>query len=197
MKLLPDHKKAIEALWKFISEGKFYLAGGTAVYYYLNHRESIDLDFFTQKNFDFLQQHLSVPGAMILYRDSKTIHIEIKGVKVSFFHYPYPLIRPLNYLENIPVAHLEDILCMKVNAIINRGSRKDFIDVYFIMQFLEIDAKRCIELFQEKFGPHNPLVIRKAMVYFADADREPELRMLKPVKWEEVKRFFIREFVGV
>jgi len=54
-KLLPGHKKAIDEIVEFINNGKFYLSGGTGVYYYLEHRESIDLDFFTSLKFNFLK----------------------------------------------------------------------------------------------------------------------------------------------
>jgi len=194
MKLLSQHKKAIEAVRPFIQQGEFYLAGGTAVYYHLSHRESIDLDFFTQKDLDFLQyEHLIRPHS-ILFRSKNKIHAEVEKVKISFFHYPYSLLQPLNRLNDISVAHLEDILCMKINAIINRGSRKDFTDVYFIMQELSLSPEKCIELFQTKYGAYNPLVIHKSMTYFVDADNEPELKMLKPVRWEEIKKFFIKTF---
>ncbi|MGC9093868.1 MAG: nucleotidyl transferase AbiEii/AbiGii toxin family protein [Bacteroidota bacterium] len=194
MKLQPQHKCAIEAARAFIEQGEFYLAGGTAVYYYLNHRESMDLDFFTQKDFDFSQYEYLLKSQLILFQTNNTIHAEIEKVKISFFRYPYNLLRPLNRLDTISIAHLEDILCMKINAIINRGSRKDFTDVYFIMQELSISRDKCIELFQAKFGSYNPLIINKAMTYFGDADNEPELKMLKPVRWEEIKKFFIRTF---
>jgi len=197
MILLNQHKKAIEAIEPFIKEGEFYLAGGTAVYYYLNHRESVDLDFFTKKDFDFFQyQHLFYSYS-ILFASKNTIHAEIEGIKLSFFHHPHILLHPTNWLDFIQIAHLEDILCMKINAIINRGSRRDFVDVYFIMKELSISAKESISSFKVKYGAYNPLVISKAMTYFADADREPELKMIKPIQWEKVKEFFIETFVNL
>lgn len=66
--------------------------------------------------------------------------------------------------------------------------------VYFIMLGLSISAERCMELFQAKFGSYNPFIINKAMTYFVDVDNEPELKMLKPVSWECIKRFFIEMF---
>jgi len=197
LKLLSKHRRSIEAVIQFINEGEFYLAGGTAIYYYLKHRESVDLDFFTQKNFNFFQYEHLIRPYTILFKSKDTIHAEIKNVKVSFFYYPYKLLKPLNQINDISIAHLEDILCMKINAIINRGSRKDFTDVYFIMKELSISPEKCIELFQTKYGSCNPLVIHKAMTYFIDADKEPELKMLKPVRWEDIKKFFITTFTKI
>lgn len=194
MKLLKQHQKAIDAVKPFIEKGEFYLAGGTAVYYYLKHRHSLDLDFFTKKDFDLLQGEYNFNSQTILFRSKGTIHSEIEGVKVSFIQYCYDLLKPPNLLNDIPIAQLEDILCMKMNAIINRGSRKDFADVYFIMRELSLTKEKCIELFLSKFGSYNPLIIHKAMTYFTDADNEPEIKMVKPVKWEDMKKFFIRTF---
>jgi hypothetical protein len=194
MNLLSEHKKAVDFLLPFIREGEFYLAGGTAVYYYLGQRESLDLGFFTKKSLDFSRyQHLFLPHS-VLFFSNDTIHAQVDGTRVSFFLYPYALLRPTTLLDPIELAHLEDILCMKVNAIINRGSRKDFTDVYFIMKELRITAKRCVELFIAKYGAYNPLVVSKAMSYFEDAENEPELKALKPVSWQEVKDFFITRF---
>jgi hypothetical protein len=154
----------------------------------------LTLTFFTQKDVDFLRyEHLIHPNP-ILFRSEHTIHAEVEQVKTSFFHYPYDLLHPVNQLDIISVAHLEDILCMKINAIINRGSRKDFTDAYFIMQELSLSAKGCIELFRSKYGAYNPMVINKAITYFVDADNEPELRILKPIKWKDIKKYFNKRF---
>jgi len=83
---------------------------------------------------------------------------------------------------------------MKINAIIKRGSKRDFIDVFFIMKELSLSAEDCIRLFNKKFGDYNPLIIYKAMSYFKDADEEPELKMIKKIDWEEIKKFFRKEF---
>jgi predicted nucleotidyltransferase component of viral defense system len=194
MKLTELHRKAVKHVLPFIEKGNFYLAGGTAVYYYLRHRKSLDLDFFTQKNFNFLQHQYLLHPHKIVYQSSDTIHAEVEGVKVSFFHYPYKLLKPLNTIDGVPIAHLEDILCMKINAIINRGCRRDFIDVYFTLKELSLTPEKVIELFQEKFGAYNPLVICKALTHFEDAEKDPEPEMLKPVSWKEVKDFFIKNF---
>jgi len=74
---------------------------------------------------------------------------------------------------------------------------RDFTDVYFIMQELSLSADHSIEIFQKKHGAYNPLVINKAFTYFIDADNEPELKMLKHIKWEDIKGFFTEVFTKI
>ncbi len=196
-KLLKEHKKVIERIKPILEEGNFYLAGGTAVYYYLLHRHSVDLDFFTDKDIDFrkFQKYFSPEEIKLISID--TIHAKVEGVNLSFFYYQYPLLKPLQVLDLIKIASLEDILCMKINAIILRGSRKDFIDSYFIMKALKINRDKVIRLFKEKFGNYDEIVIKKALTYFEDAEKEPEFPLIKKVNWIEIKNFFIKEFAKI
>ncbi len=197
MELLKNHRKAIKYIKPLIDSGRFYLAGGTAVYYYLQHRKSKDLDFFTKKNLDFQEYFPFFRNQKVYFKSGNTIHAKIQNVKMSFLYYPYKLLKPLRKLNDIHMASLEDILCMKINAIIGRGSRKDFTDLYFVVKELSINASRILELYEEKFGKCNDLIIRKSLVFFKDADNEPHLEMLKPVRWDEIKNFFIKEFTNL
>jgi len=195
MALLHQHEKAINTLSPLITEGNFYLAGGTAVYYYLKHRESVDLDFFTPLEIILSDyRKLFKPKAVYLLTDT-TLHAEVEGVKISMFRYTYRLLRPLKKLGPIKLASLDDIACMKVNAIIGRGSRKDFTDLYFIMKKQRLSGRECLNLFREKFGDYNPLILQKALTYFDDAEGEPQLNMLKQVQWDDIKTFFKDNFV--
>ncbi|MEN3046984.1 MAG: nucleotidyl transferase AbiEii/AbiGii toxin family protein [Candidatus Hydrothermales bacterium] len=194
--LLKKHKVVVTRIKDILDKG-FYLAGGTAVYYYLNHRHSIGLDFFINEKIDFRELYPFFQPEEIKFLSKDTIHAEIENVNVSFFQYLYPLLNPLRSLDLIKIASLEDILCMKINAIISRGSRKDFVDVYFIMNFLEIDSEKAIELFRKKFGNYDELVIKKAVTYFEDTEKEPEFPMIKKIEWGEIKKFFIREFAKI
>jgi len=194
MELKNEHRSAIEKIKNFIDEGEFYFAGGTAVYYYLKHRESIDLDFFTKKNFDFRDFKKIFENFNVLFLSKDTVHFEIDEIKFSFFYYPYELLKPLLKFDIIKIASLEDILCMKVLAIIQRGSKKDFVDAYFIMNEIKIKPQQLIEMFSKKYGKINSLIIHKALTFFEDADKELELKMIKKVSWNEIKKFFIENF---
>lgn len=191
------HKEAIKNINDIIIEYGFYLAGGTAVYYYLKHRYSEDLDFFTNVKFneDILQERLK--NFSVSYKDKGTIYTEISNVKTSFFYYPYRVLYEFNRIDSLNVANLLDILPMKVNAVINRGSKKDFIDIYFIMKHLNFSSEDVLKICKNKFGSMNEIIFCKSLVYFEDADREITPKMIKRVNWEEVKDFLKKEFLKI
>lgn len=124
---------------------------------------------------------------------------DIEGVKFSLFLYEYPFIeRPTAYNE-INVAGVLDIAAMKVIAISQRGAKRDFVDLYFILQ--NIPFHKVTEHMVRRFGKKriNPIVTGKALVYFSDADSDPEPEYAgKKVKWETIKTFFkqhVKQFV--
>jgi len=180
-----------------LSEGGFYLAGGTAVYYYLEHRESVDLDFFSPSANQLTNYQSFFRADSVLSFSDTTIHAVVENVKTSLFYYPYSLLNSLQNLDSIQIASLEDMLGMKINAIVGRGSRKDFTDLYFIIHELNLTPAQCIELFQQKYGDYNPLILQKALTYFEDADKEPALKMLTSIDWQRIKTYFQQSFVQV
>lgn len=179
---------------KFIKD--FYLAGGTALAIQLGHRESIDLDFFSRQNFSVsdLEKELSSIGKYVLNKkDSRTLDGVLDGVKISFFHYGYDLIYPLINFNSIKIADERDIACMKLDAISSRGSKKDFIDIYFLLE--KYSLSELISFFEKKYKniEYNKLHILKSLAYFADAEDEPVPVMIKNIEWDEVKRKIIEE----
>jgi len=86
---------------------------------------------------------------------------------------------------------------MKVAAIIGRGTKRDFVDLFFVTK--ELPLERLLELGATKFPQARdlPLQALKALAYFADADRDPPLRTLVEVDWEEVKHHFEAQVVSL
>ena len=134
-----------EALIKKIESArfvkKFYLAGGTALALQIGHRQSIDLDFFINNNFE-LEELINELSTLGKYRLNYKNHITLDGlldeVKISFFKYDYPQLYPFIYFNNIRLADIRDIAPMKIAAIASRGSKKDFIDLYFLMEIFNL-----------------------------------------------------------
>lgn len=116
---------------------KFYLAGGTALAIQLGHRESIDLDFFSQENFSHAELKNKLPESGKFYlsgEEEGTLHGALDEVKSSFLKYSYDLMYPFLDFEGIKIADERDIAAMKIDAISSRGSKKDFIDLYFLLE---------------------------------------------------------------
>ncbi len=184
----------LEILIKSDIIADFYLAGGTGLALYLNHRLSVDLDFFSKKEFDnkSLLQEIKKIGKFSIGKESEnTLAGVFNDTKIAFLTYDYPLLFPLKKIRNINVADIKDIACMKISAISSRGSKKDFIDLYFICQ-QGISLKQVLMLFGRKYRgiDYNMMHILKSLVFFNDADSDPMPKMLVPVTWEQVKKFF-------
>lgn len=175
----------------------FYLAGGTALALHLGHRLSFDLDFFRPDDFDsdILVAQLKPLGNLVVDQKSEfTFNGKLNGVKVSFFRYPYPLFKPSVMYGAVKLAAIEDIACMKLDAISSRGTKRDFIDLFFICRhgyelqqlFLDFDKKY-------KGAKYNRGHLLKSLTYFADAEDEKLPEMHQKVDWEKVKSFFIKQ----
>ena len=169
----------------------FYLAGGTALAIQLGHRESIDLDFFYREEFSNskLKEELSKIGDYFLTSEEEgTLHGTLDDVKVSFLKYNYDqLYSPLEF-EGINLADLRDIAAMKIDAISSRGSKKDFMDLYFLLE--KYSLVELMAFFEKKFKNihYNKLHILKSITFFVEAENDPLPMMLKNVSWENVKK---------
>jgi predicted nucleotidyltransferase component of viral defense system len=174
----------------------FYLSGGTALALQLGHRESIDLDFFTQKDFDpqTLQQELENINSLQNTRlDKGTLNTYMNDVKLQFLHYPYHLIEKPQIWEGIQISSVIDIACTKLITISDRGSKKDFIDLYVILKTYSLP--NLFTKLEEKYPNtnYNEPHILKSLVFFADADHQPMPKMHTEIEWGEVKSTIIQE----
>ncbi|MBU0569594.1 nucleotidyl transferase AbiEii/AbiGii toxin family protein [Patescibacteria group bacterium] len=186
------YPKTKQVLIKLVEQGlvtDFYLAGGTGLSLQLGHRKSIDLDFFTE-NFpkrDLLLSSLLKLKPKILHEAKGTLDLSIEDVMVSFLEYKYPMISHFADFEGMKVASVIDIACMKLSAISSRGSKKDFVDLYEILEAHTL--KQLFTFFEKKFKgvKYQKLHLLKSLVYFADAESDPEPILLKEMDWETVK----------
>ena len=174
----------------------FYLAGGTALALEFRHRISVDLDFFSQTDFSISEFKEIIPtiGKYELTNEEPgTLDGILDEVKLTFLRYPYPLLFPLKEYKNISLADERDIAAMKLSAISSRGSRKDFVDLYVLLE--KYHLPELIALFEKKYADvtYNKLHLLKSLTYFADAEDEPMPHMLAAFTWEEVKARIVSE----
>lgn len=196
--LSPEQRLALLAL-KPAAARDFYLAGGSALCLRLAHRQSIDLDLFHTGQFDAEEVLRELRSAGVPLRSPdvqrSALWFELEGVETSLLYFDHPPLQEPEECLGMPVASLADIAAMKVEAIASRGARKDFVDLFFICQEPGFDLAAALGAFETRFASARPDVLHrvKALIYFEDAEREPELRLLRPVAWTDVKAFFERE----
>lgn len=173
-----------------------YLAGGTAAALQLGHRISVDLDFFTSKEFDAKKSAAAFKRALGRRFTAEqlsrgTIKGHFKEVRFSLFAYDYPVLFPFKKFNRTNLLDLRDIAAMKAAAISDRGTKRDFIDLYFICQ-QGLSLARILMFYDRKYGKleANRIHIQKSLVYFADAEKEEMPRMLKEISWREIRKFF-------
>jgi hypothetical protein len=194
-------KKQLEVLELIRRMGgfpSFRLGGGTAVALYLGHRRSVDFDFFSKQSFETgdLKKALKATLKFKAVREQKGSLVgTARGVSLSFFHFEYPIIGTSSASPwGFSLLSLKDLAAMKLEAIAGRGSRKDFVDLYWITrEHLSLaDAFKC---FSRKFGKagFDSYHRFRSLTYFEEADREPMPDMLEKAEWNDMKAYFIRE----
>jgi len=189
-----QQRSLLGRLGKLAAQRDFYLAGGTAVALHLGHRMSVDLDWFVPKKWadpPLWTKQLQDAGFELreVRTAQGTFHGTINGVKNSFFEYPYPLLSSLVVWDETgcALAALPDLASMKLMAIAQRGSRKDFIDLYALGSS-GIPLKSMLEWYQEKYSESELSLLFAALTYFDDAEQQPMPKMLSRVSWKEMRK---------
>lgn len=193
-------KRSLRRLGPFALREGFYLGGGTAVALQLGHRRSVDLDWFTSAQLaDPLRLAESLRQDKIPFvtgqAERGTLHGRAYRVQLSFFEYAYPLLKPaFSWKEyGCPIASLADLACMKLAAIAQRGSKKDFVDLYALGQ-RRYSLTEMLAFYQNKYEVQDIGHILYGLSYFDEAEKERMPSMIWDVDWKEVRKT-IREWV--
>ena len=168
------------------------LVGGTSLALQLGHRKSIDLDLFGEIDFENIDKTkiFSKFEKVVLLKKSKNINIlSIDDVKIDFVNYSYPWLQKQLLIDEIRLAGIEDIAAMKLAAITGRGSRKDFIDIYFLLQ--KYDIREMLGFYREKYFDGSEYLVLKSLTYFDDAEEDLDVEMLKDVPWATIKKYIL------
>lgn len=165
------------------------LVGGTSLALQYGHRRSIDLDFFgtTTEDVDELTAMMHTCAKQVV-RGNCTKRIKayfLDGVKVDVVNYDYPWIDNLITDGVFRLGSPKDIAAMKVNAVMGRGSKKDFVDVYFLLQHYTFEE--LMQFYIQKYADGSEYRALLSMTYFEDADPQPMPFMFQSVDWNEIK----------
>lgn len=168
---------------------KFSLAGGTALALQFGHRKSIDIDLFTEQDFDAekLAAHLSAhyPVERIAHKNNG-VACYIEGVKIDILAHQYPLINKVVRLDNIPMYSLEDIAAMKLNAIVYNGTRiKDFVDIHKLLEHLSL--QKMTDAFTKKYPDVTSHMVQSGLQYHEDINRKDKVDYMdKDILFEKI-----------
>ena len=170
------------------------LVGGTALALQLGHRKSIDLDMFgsIEATSEEIQDACRNAGELEISKTSKNINIYwLDGIKVDCVNYPYEWLEECKILDGLRLASVNDIAAMKISAIINRGTKKDFIDLHFLLK--EMSLNQILDLYDKKYPDGSRFIAIKSLTYFEDAESDPMPYMFNDVTWNDVKGSIISE----
>lgn len=201
--LPPQARRLCRKLVRLPALLPFYLAGGTGLALHLGHRRSEDLDFFSRRPFrpPTLAKTLEAIGTpQHLSLGEGSVECSLAGFKVQLLHYPYRLLKRLHQTDLGPLADPLDIALMKLTAVSQRGSKRDFIDLAcFLRTYPQFPLHELLPLLSQKYGRINRGHYLRALVYFRDAEREPMPRMRWRLPWKEVKAYLrqgVAELLG-
>ena len=167
---------------------EFYLVGGTALALHFGHRISVDLDFFTSQEFNtsaFVDRLKESYSIAILAQANNSLTLDVNSVKTDFIRHNYPLLKPVLSIEGIKIASVEDIAAMKLNSTMNRGSKKDFFDICELLNHYSL--QQLLTFHSEKYDFSSQMIVLKSLIYFEDAEKEPDPISTNSTSWQFVK----------
>jgi hypothetical protein len=193
------HKEAVKpemldlllAFMKWPEVSDFCLVGGTSITLRFGYRESDDIDLFTAKEYDSrrLKEGLNIdfPSCEIVSVSKGSITAFARGIKIDILQHLYKTLAPVELLDGIRFCSLRDISAMKINAVSQRGSKKDFSDLLFLSNN-GISLEDSLHNYQEKYGAAALFPAIKSLTYFEDTRGEPDPRYRNAWTWEEVRK---------
>lgn len=175
------------------------LVGGTSLALQYGHRNSVDLVFFGSLDDDLIAFRgcLENIGHVNILKETKSIRIyDIDGVKIDFVDYSrYSWLSDSIEKEGLRLASPKDIAAMKINAIEGRGSRKDFVDIYYLLQHFSLNE--ILDFYQKKYPDHSLFRALMSLTYFDDAEKQVMPKMYTTDSWDDMKAFIIKEVAKI
>lgn len=199
------HKKFLELVVKepYLLKN-FYWTGGTVLSeFYLHHRDSYDIDLFSEKEVHLpsINKFVSIAGKQlkarsITHRRFLGLHTYIfklpkTELKVDFNYYPYPRINLGKKWKGLAIDSLEDIAVNKVHTVSTKARARDFVDIYFIFKKEKFELDWLINLAKAKFDWHiDPIQLGETFTEVIAYEDVP--KMIVPFDKKEMEEFFLK-----
>lgn len=188
----PELLELLNQLMLVNTFSNFNLVGGTALALYDGHRISVDIDLFGKCQLDeskFTSLMKDFGDIELLSQSHKILIYTVNGIKVDFVDYQYELVEPINIIDGIRILSKKDIAAMKLNAIAGRGSKKDFFDLVQLLK--DFTLAQMLSFYTAKYQQNSEFMVIKSLMYFDDAENEPNPICILPINWDEVKKIII------
>lgn len=167
------------------------LVGGTSLALQYGHRTSVDLDFFgdmSASQDDVLAMVRELGDHTVINRSKNILQVVLNGIKVDFVNYScYEWIDEPVTDGPIKLASPEDIAALKVNAIEGRGTKKDFVDMYMLLQHYSL--AEILEFYKQKYPDYSIFRALRSLTYFEDAEPQAMPQLFISATWEQMKAF--------
>lgn len=176
---------------------QFTLAGGTALALQLGHRQSIDLDIFSPHEFNTREIEITLSSVpefdfKLVNANKQMLFAYINQIKCDFVHEPAKQIRPFVEQDGVKYFSIEDIAAMKMHTICGRGKKKDFFDVYVLIE--KYGWQTMLKWFEEKYDSSQLYFLWRSITYFEDAEEDVDIEGYAPYTkdWQEIKTFIFK-----
>lgn len=176
---------------------QFALAGGTALALQLGHRHSIDLDIFSPHDFNTREIEITLSSVpefdfKLVNANKQMLFAYINQIKCDFVHEPAKQIRPFIEQDGVKYFSIEDIAAMKMHTICGRGKKKDFFDVYVLIE--KYGWQTMLKWFEEKYDSSQLYFLWRSITYFEDAEEDVDIEGYDPYTkdWQEIKTFIFK-----
>ncbi len=166
----PVQRRTLDRLSRLPPLREYYLAGGTAIAAHLGHRRSLDLDLFSRKPGTDLESPRRAiinefDNAAVVDASDVTVRMQVDGMPLDLVRYPYPLVgRTTLGPGEFPMAGLRDLAAMKLAAISRRGIRRDFWDLFAIVDTGRVTLANAARTYVTRFGVAESDVLRAVIV---------------------------------
>lgn len=184
----PDTLGLLKDLMALPMLSPFNLAGGTSLALQIGQRESVDLDLFGSHQIpheNILNEIATIAEPTVFTNSRSILIVKMKDVKVDFVNYKYQLLEPVLEVDGLRLVSMRDIGAMKLNAITGRGKQRDFYDLYFLLEYF--DLQTLVDAFSQKYPDGSTWLVAKSITYFEDAEGDEMPEVFQKVEWKEVK----------
>lgn len=188
---LNNHQLELTDLLKPLQD-QFGMVGGTALALQIGHRRSVDFDLFTTQPFNTTQVEALLLNKHQIDRtiisSNQELTLMINQVKLTFYHFPFPITFPVKWQNIISLADPLTIAAMKAYALGRRSEWKDYLDLYVLFEQFSLDevTNAASKIFG---GSFDEKLFRSQLTYLEDVDMSIEIDwLITPPSNERIKQ---------